>query len=119
MPRLITAIALAAAAALASSAALAEVSVVDDAGHRVTVAQSAQRIVALAPHAAELLFAAGAGAKVVGVVKFSTFPAAAAKLPQVGDYNQIDIERVLALHPDLLVVWESGNTGRQLAQLRA
>lgn len=116
---LITAIALAAAATLASSTALAEVSVVDDAGHRVTLAQPAQRIVALAPHAAELLFAAGAGARVVGVVKFSTFPTAAAKLPQVGDYNQIDIERVLALHPDLLVVWESGNTGRQLNQLRA
>ena len=119
MRRLMTAVALAAITALASSTSLAEVSVVDDTGHRVTLAQPAQRIVALAPHATELLFAAGAGAKVVGVVKFSNFPAPAAKLPQVGDYNQIDIERVLALHPDLLVVWESGNTGRQLAQLRA
>ena len=98
--------------------AIAAVSVTDDSGQRIVLARPAQRGVALAPHATELLFAAGAGAKVVGVAKFSDFPAAAATLAQVGDYNQIDIERVLALKPDLLVAWESGNNPRQLEQLR-
>ncbi len=104
--------------ALASGAALAAVTVVDDSGQRVSMAHPARRVVALSPHATELLFAAGAGARVVGVVKYSDFPAAATALAQVGDSNQIDIERVLSLQPDLLVVWQSGNTARQLEQLR-
>lgn len=107
-----------AALALASGAALGAITVLDDSGQRVTVPHPVQRVVALSPHATELLFAAGAGKRVAGVVKYSDFPAAATALPQVGDSNQIDIERVLALKPDLLVVWHSGNTARQLEQLR-
>ncbi len=103
---------------LACSHAAAAVSVVDDSGQRIVLAKPAQRVVALAPHATEMLFAAGGGGKVVGVVRYSDFPAQAKALPQVGDYTQIDIERVVALKPDLLVVWESGNNARQLAQLR-
>lgn len=82
-------------------------------------AEPAKRVVATSPHAAELLFAAGGEGRVVGVVKYSDHPAQAARLPQVGDANQIDVERVLALKPDLLVVWQSGNSARQLEQLRA
>lgn len=96
----------------------AAVSVRDDSGQAVALVRPAQRVVALAPHAAEMLFAAGGGASVVGVVRYSDFPAGAKALPQVGDYTQIDIERVVALKPDLLVVWASGNNARQLAQLR-
>ncbi len=104
--------------ALGCASALAAIEVVDGGGQRVVLARPAQRVVSLAPHATELLFAAGAGARVVGVIKYSDFPAAARALPQVGDSNQIDIERVIALKPDLLVVWQSGNTARQLEQLR-
>jgi iron complex transport system substrate-binding protein len=97
----------------------AAVVVTDDSGRQVRLAQPAKRVVATSPHAAELLFAAGGQGRVAGVVKYSDHPAAAARLPQVGDSHQIDIERVLALKPDLLVVWQSGNTARQLEQLRA
>ncbi|MDC8757553.1 cobalamin-binding protein [Janthinobacterium fluminis] len=98
---------------------LAGVSVRDDAGRSVTLAQPARRVVAMAPHVTELLFAAGGGARVVGVMNHSDYPQAARRLPVVGSNDQIDVERVLALQPDLLVVWQSGNTARQLEQLRA
>lgn len=105
------------ALALHASAGAA-VTVVDDAGLRVTLAAPAKRVIAMAPHVTELLFAAGGGAAVVGAMNYSDFPAEAKKLPLVGSDAQIDIERVLALKPDLLVVWQSGNTARQLEQLK-
>jgi iron complex transport system substrate-binding protein len=72
----------------------------------------------MAPHVTELLFAAGGGARVVGAINFSDYPEAARKVPVVGSSSALDMERVLALKPDLLVVWQSGNTERQLEQLR-
>ena len=95
----------------------AEVQVVDDAGRHVTLAQPAQRIVSLAPHLTELLFSAGAGAQVVGAVAYSDHPDAARRIPRVGDSAQLDLERIVALRPDLLVVWQHGNSAQQLAQL--
>jgi iron complex transport system substrate-binding protein len=67
----------------ASTTVSATVSVVDDSGNTVTLAAPAQRIVSLAPHATELLFAAGAGKLLVGVSEYSDFPAAAKQLPSV------------------------------------
>lgn len=90
----------------------------DDAGHVITLPQAAQRVVSLAPHATELLFAAGGGDHVVGVVSHSDFPDAAKRIPVIGDSRQIDIERLLALKPDLLVVWLHGSSARQLDQLQ-
>lgn len=101
----------------ASAGAAASVTVVDDAGRAVTLAQPARRVVSLAPHVTELLYAAGGGARLVGAVSYSDYPEAARKLPQVGSYNKLDFERVLALKPDLLVVWHSGNPVRQVEQL--
>jgi iron complex transport system substrate-binding protein len=105
------------AAVLASAPVRAEVAVVDDAGVRVALAAPARRIVSLAPHVTELLFAAGAGAQVVGVVAGSNFPPQAARLPSVGDVNAIDLERLVALAPDLVVTWPY-TTSAQLAAIR-
>ncbi|MDQ1815304.1 cobalamin-binding protein [Massilia sp. CCM 9210] len=107
-----------AALALWAGLAGAAITVVDDAGRRVVLAAPAQRIVSMAPHVTELLFAAGGGARIVGAMSYSDYPPAARTIPLVGDNSQIDMERVLALKPDLLVVWQSGNTARQLEQLR-
>ena len=104
--------------ASASTTVSATVSVVDDSGNTVTLAAPAQRIVSLAPHATELLFAAGAGKQVVGASEHSNFPAAAKQLPSVGGSGQLDIERIVSLKPDLIVAWRSGNNRRQLARLR-
>lgn len=106
-------------ASMTLAAHAAPVTVVDDAGRRVTVAQPAQRVISMAPHATELLFAAGGGARVVGVMNYSDYPAAAKSIPLVGSNSQIDMERVLALKPDLIVVWHTGNTARQIAQIES
>ena len=68
-----------------------------------------RRIVSLAPHLTELVFAAGAGDALVGVVEYSDYPVAAKSLPRIGDAFRIDIERVIALNPDLVLAWSSGN----------
>ncbi|MFN4063830.1 cobalamin-binding protein [Parazoarcus communis] len=95
----------------------AEVSVRDDAGKEIRLKQPATRIVSLAPHITELLFAAGAGDRVVGVVSYSDYPEAATKLPQVGGYTNIDMEAIAALQPDLVVAWKSGNRNAHLDRL--
>jgi iron complex transport system substrate-binding protein len=99
--------------------ARAEVVVKDDEGRTVRLAAPARRVVSLAPHATENLFAAGAGARVVGVVEYSDFPAAAAALPRIGGYSRLDLERILALSPDLIVAWKSGNPKAQIDHLEA
>jgi iron complex transport system substrate-binding protein len=104
--------------ALAAWAAPNTIEVRDDANHLLRFSQPAKRVISLAPHTTELLFAAGAKQQVLAVSAFSDFPAAARALPQIGDSRQLDIERILALKPDLLVVWGSGTPARQLAQLQ-
>ena len=96
----------------------AAVSVPDDAGQTVTLPRPATRILALAPHVAELLYAAGAGDQVIASVEFANYPEAARKLPRVGSYSAFDLERIAALKPDLAVVWGSGNPAGQVAQVR-
>jgi len=95
------------------------VSVVDDTGAVVTLVHPARRIVSLAPHVTELLFAASAGQQLVGVVDYSDFPEAAKTLPRVGSYNAFDLESILALKPDLIVAWKSANPAASLEKLQA
>ena len=104
--------------ALVACAARAEVAVTDDLGERVVLAQPARRIVSLAPHVTELLFAAGAGAQVVGTVEYSDFPPEAKTIRRVGGYSRLDFEAILALKPDLAVGWASGNGLDTLQRLR-
>jgi iron complex transport system substrate-binding protein len=96
----------------------AAITVVDDDGNTVTLQKPAQRIVAMAPHVTELLFAAGGGAKIVGAVNYSDYPEAAKRIPQIGSNRQIDMERVIAMKPDLIVVWMHGSSERQIEELR-
>ncbi|HEX7327470.1 MAG TPA: cobalamin-binding protein [Casimicrobiaceae bacterium] len=93
------------------------VAVVDDSGQRVALARPAKRIVTLAPSATELVFAAGAGAHVVGVIKGSDYPPGARLLPVIGDVTALDLERIVALAPDLVVTWP-WTTPSQVAWLR-
>ncbi|MBL8394685.1 MAG: cobalamin-binding protein [Candidatus Accumulibacter sp.] len=104
---------------LAAGLLHAEVGVVDDTAATVRLAQPAKRIVSLAPHLTETLFAAGAGEHVVGTVDYSDYPPAASRISRVGGYSQIDLERVAALRPDLIIAWESGNAAAHLDRLRS
>jgi iron complex transport system substrate-binding protein len=99
--------------------AQAAITVLDDDGKPVTLPKPAQRIVAMAPHVTELLFAAGGGAKIVGAVSYSDYPEAAKRIPNIGSNRQIDMERVIAMKPDLIVVWMHGSSERQVDELRA
>ena len=89
----------------------------DDRGKTVSLARPATRIVTLSPHLAEIAFAAGAGASLVGVSARSDFPEDARRLPVVSDSGRIDLERIVALQPDLVLAWLSGNPSRQLELL--
>lgn len=77
----------------------------------------AARIVTLSPHLTELAYAAGAGDKLVAVARYSDYPPAARALPQIGDASLVDLERVAALGPDLVLAWKSGNSPADIASL--
>ncbi|MDD2892925.1 MAG: cobalamin-binding protein [Halothiobacillaceae bacterium] len=77
-------------------------------GSPFCLSQPAQRMVSLAPHLTEMVFAVGAGAQLVGVVDHSDFPPAARALPNLGGYHQPDMEKLLSLKPDLVLAWHSG-----------
>jgi len=98
--------------------AFATITVADDTGATLTLAQPARRIVSLAPHATELVFAAGAGKQVVAAAAYSDWPPQARALPNIGGYHSLDIERIVALKPDLVIGWASGNSAAQIAHLK-
>lgn len=106
---------------MTGTAALARADIVltDDQGATVRLLRPAQRIVSLAPHVTEMLFAAGAGSKLRGVVEYSNFPPAARKIMGIGSYAQPDLEAIAALKPDLVIGWTSGNSPVHIRQMRA
>ena len=100
------------------ASASAEIVVRDDIGGTVRLERPAQRIVTLAPHLAETVFAAGAGAWIVGTVEYSTYPEEAKKIARVGGFSQLDLEAVASLKPDLVIAWQTGNAQAQVDKLR-
>ncbi|WP_412478591.1 cobalamin-binding protein [Azonexus sp. IMCC34839] len=111
--------ALCTAAVVFSGPARADIALKDDTGQEVRLKAPAKRIIALAPHIAESLYAAGAGAQLVGTVDYSDYPPEAKKVPRVGGYSRVDLESVAALKPDLVLAWESGNNMTQVNKLKA
>lgn len=105
--------------ALTMLPASAEIIATDVSGTTVRLAAPARRIVSLAPHMTELLFAAGAGSGVVGNVEYGDYPPAAKAVARVGGAATLDLEAIVALKPDLVYGWESGNAPAALARLRS
>lgn len=91
--------------------------VIDDNGTQIRLKNPIRRIITLAPHAAELVYAAGAGDYLIGVVEFSDYPKQVLSLPHVGDSMRINKEVILTLHPDLIIAWPSGNRPQDLTWL--
>ncbi len=77
------------------------------------------RIVTLAPHLTELVFSAGAGEQLVGVVEYSDYPERARTLPRIGDAFAVDFERLAQLSPTLVLAWEGGNPRAVIDAVRA
>lgn len=97
----------------------AEIRVQDDIGREIILDAPATRIVSLAPHLTEVIFAAGAGQQLVGAVSYSDYPEAALSVPRVGSYNSVSLEKMVALKPDLVFTWHSGNGEEIVARLEA
>ncbi|NIB39978.1 cobalamin-binding protein [Pseudomaricurvus alkylphenolicus] len=95
------------------------VSVTDDLGREVTLSAAAQRVVALAPHIVEQVYAVGSGERLVGAVNYSNYPEAAKTLPRVGTYKSFSSETILRLQPDLVLAWSSGNGRQRVAPIEA
>ncbi|MGA9616371.1 vitamin B12 ABC transporter substrate-binding protein BtuF [Serratia proteamaculans] len=82
-------------------------------------AGATQRVISLAPNTTELAYAAGMGETLLAVSAYSDYPPEARKLEQVASWQGINLERVLALKPDLILAWRGGNPQRVLDQLAA
>jgi iron complex transport system substrate-binding protein len=89
----------------------------DDRHTAVTLDAPASRIVTLAPHLAELAFAAGAGDRVVGVSGYTDWPEAARQLPLIAVNGRVDLERLALAKPDLVLAWQSGNPALEVARV--
>jgi iron complex transport system substrate-binding protein len=99
-------------------AAAAEIRLEQADGSSLALAAPATRIVTLSPHLTELVFAAGAGDQLIATVEYSEYPSAAAEIPRIGDAFRLDIERIVMLHADLVIAWDSGNPQAAIDQLR-
>ena len=96
--------------ALFSSAVSAGTTTVTDLlGRQIEVATSPARVIALAPNITEIVFALGQGQRLVGVTQFSDFPPQATNLPKVGSYVHLDLEKIVALRPELCIAIKDGN----------
>jgi len=96
----------------------AVLSVVDDTGVVVSLEHPAQRIISLAPSMTELLFSLGAGDRILGVMDYSDYPAQALQIPIVGRFDMLDMEQIIALQPDLVVAWLTGNPRNAIQRLK-
>ena len=75
-------------------------------------------IIALAPHIVEMLYDVGAGEQIIGTTDFADYPEQAKKIPRIGNYVRLQLERVIELQPDLIIAWKSGNPSDDLARLK-
>ncbi|WP_440874546.1 cobalamin-binding protein [Thalassotalea sp. PLHSN55] len=76
------------------------------------------RIIAMAPHIVEMLFDIGAGKQIVGAVEYSDFPEEALSIERVGGYHGVKMEKILALKPDLVIAWTTGNQQSDIEQMQ-
>jgi len=77
--------------------------IIDQAGRTVRVDKLPEKIISLAPSNTEILYALGLEDRVVGVTEYCDYPEAARQKPQIGGYSTVDVERVVAIQPDLIL----------------
>lgn len=78
---------------------------------------AAARLVVLAPNLVELLYSIGAGSQIVGTVEFADYPEAAKQLPRLGNFQGIQLEKIIVLKPDLVLYWRSGSKPQDIESL--
>lgn len=102
-----------------ASVALAEIDVEDSLGRKLVLEKPATRVVSLAPHITEVVFAAGAGEQLIGAVSYSDYPEAAKEILRVGSYDNVNYEVLVALNPDVVFAWRSGNGDEVIKRLQS
>lgn len=101
-------------------AAAFPLTLVDDEGTSVALPARPERIVSLTPATTEILFAVGAGPRVVATTDFDDYPPEAVPLPDVATYQGVDVEKIVGLEADLVVAGGNGfNSPEALARLRS
>jgi iron complex transport system substrate-binding protein len=93
--------------------------VTDQLGRQVILSDDPQRVVSLAPSITEIIFALGQEHRLKGATRFSDFPPEAISLPKVGSYVQLDLERIVALKPDLCIAIKDGNPRQTVVRLES
>jgi iron complex transport system substrate-binding protein len=88
-----------------------------DHAHEIRPSHFSRRIISLSPSITELVYAAGAGDKLVGADLYSNYPDAVKSIPRIGDASNLDLERIVALKPDLVIAWRSGNAAADIRRL--
>ena len=91
----------------------------DQLGRKIRVPDDPKRIIALAPSITEIIFALGQQDRLKGITQYSNYPAEAAKLPKVGSYVRLDLERIVALNPDLCIAIKDGNPKEIIDRLQS
>ena len=91
----------------------------DQLGREIRVPDDPKRIIALAPSITEIIFALEQQDRLKGTTQFSNYPAEAAKLPKVGSYVRLDLERIVALRPDLCIAIKDGNPKGTIDRLQS
>jgi iron complex transport system substrate-binding protein len=91
----------------------------DQLGREIRVPDDPKRIIALAPSITEIIFAIGQQARLKGTTQYSNYPAEAAELPKVGSYVRLDLERIVALQPDLCIAIKDGNPKEIIDRLQS
>lgn len=109
IPKIITTSIFAITILLACGLPIMAKTVEDQLGREIRVPDDPKRIIALAPSITEIIFALGQQDRLKGTTQFSNYPAEAAKLPKVGSYVRLDLERIVALNPDLCIAIKDGN----------
>jgi iron complex transport system substrate-binding protein len=104
---------------LVSATAGADIKLPQSDGTTLELKAPAERVITLAPNLAEMMFEAGAGANLIATVEYSNHPEQAGRLPRIGDAFRFDLERILALRPDLVIGWSSGNPAAALDRLES
>ncbi|MCG8315803.1 MAG: cobalamin-binding protein [Pseudomonadales bacterium] len=98
-------------------ASASHIAVTDSFGREIKLASPANKIISLAPHNTETLFYIGAGNRIVGTVHYSDYPEEALKIPRIGGYDKLNLEKIITLKPDLVVAWKSGNDSRGIKRI--
>jgi len=82
-----------------------------------SLAFAKQKVISLAPHLTEMMFSAGAGDQLIGAVESSDYPEASTRIPRVGGYSALNYEKIVSLKPDVVLVWDGGNSHQEISRL--